>query len=155
VLNADPSKVVHCPEKGSETLVLNALSCRRSDTAEDATDTPPCGPAPRRDFHLEEHSQGGLGGCPCASGASGNIVTEDLVFPLEVMGFKTGIDIDRLIAARTIISEGLPGVALYGNVHEVGLPKGFRCASSARKIQRRFALAKEHIHSRTARDESF
>ncbi len=78
-----------------------------------------------------DSSQGGLGGCPYAPGASGNIVTEDLVFLLEAMGLKTGIDIERLIAARTLISEGLPGVPLYGNVHEAGLPKGFLYASAA------------------------
>ena len=70
-------------------------------------------------------SQGGLGGCPYAPGATGNIVTEDLVFLLESMGLRTGIDLDRLIAARAIILEGLPGEALYGNVPNAGIPKGF------------------------------
>ncbi|MDR3702274.1 MAG: hydroxymethylglutaryl-CoA lyase [Candidatus Sulfopaludibacter sp.] len=77
-------------------------------------------------------SQGGLGGCPCAPGATGNIVTEDLVFLLESMGLRTGIDLDRLIAAREIILEGLPGEPLYGNVPNAGLPKGFRYASPGR-----------------------
>lgn len=75
-------------------------------------------------------SQGGLGGCPYAPGASGNIVTEDLVFLLESMGLRTGIDLDRLIAARAIILEGLPGEQLYGNVPDAGLPKGFSYASA-------------------------
>ncbi len=70
-------------------------------------------------------SQGGLGGCPYAPGATGNIVTEDLVFLLEAMGLSTGIDIGRLIAARALIAEGLPGEPLYGHVPEVGLPLGF------------------------------
>ena len=61
-------------------------------------------------------SQGGLGGCPYAPGASGNIVTEDLVWLLESMGLRTGIDLDRLIAARTILAEGLPGEPLYGHL---------------------------------------
>jgi hydroxymethylglutaryl-CoA lyase len=77
-------------------------------------------------------SQGGLGGCPYAPGASGNIVTEDLVFLLESMGVRTGIDLDRLIAAREIILEGLPGEPLYGNVPSAGLPKGFAYASAGR-----------------------
>ncbi|MFL5003671.1 MAG: hydroxymethylglutaryl-CoA lyase [Xanthobacteraceae bacterium] len=72
-----------------------------------------------------DSSQGGLGGCPYAPGATGNIVTEDLVFLLEAMGLRTGIDIDRLIAARAVIAEGLPGEPLYGQVAEAGLPKGF------------------------------
>jgi hydroxymethylglutaryl-CoA lyase len=75
-------------------------------------------------------SQGGLGGCPYAPGASGNIVTEDLIFLLESMGLRTGIDLDRLIAARAIILEGLPGEPLYGNVADAGLPKGFRYAAA-------------------------
>ncbi|MBO9538608.1 hydroxymethylglutaryl-CoA lyase [Herbaspirillum sp.] len=70
-------------------------------------------------------SQGGIGGCPYAPGASGNIVTEDLVFLLEAMGIKTGIDIARLVAARAILLGGLPGEELYGFVSNVGLPKGF------------------------------
>lgn len=75
-----------------------------------------------------DSSQGGLGGCPYAPGATGNIVTEDLVFMLEAMGLKTGIDIDKLIAARPIILSGLPDEALYGHVQDAGLPKGFRYA---------------------------
>jgi hydroxymethylglutaryl-CoA lyase len=75
-------------------------------------------------------SQGGIGGCPYAPGAIGNIVTEDLVFLLESMGLRTGIDLDRLIAARAIISEGLPGEPIYGNVPDAGLPKGFLYASA-------------------------
>jgi hydroxymethylglutaryl-CoA lyase len=75
-------------------------------------------------------SQGGIGGCPYAPGATGNIVTEDLVFLLESMGLRTGINLDRLIAARAIIAEGLPGEPIYGNVPDAGLPKGFVYASA-------------------------
>jgi len=75
-------------------------------------------------------SQGGIGGCPYAPGATGNIVTEDLIFLLESMGLRTGIDLERLIAARTIIAEGLPGEPIYGNVPDAGLPKGFVYAAT-------------------------
>ncbi|MGF6472650.1 hydroxymethylglutaryl-CoA lyase [Paraburkholderia youngii] len=75
-----------------------------------------------------DSSQAGLGGCPYAPGATGNIVTEDLVFLLEAMGYDTGVDIDRLIAARAILAEALPGEALYGHVQDAGLPKGFAYA---------------------------
>ena len=51
----------------------------------------------------------GLGGCPFAPGASGNIVTEDLVFMLESMGFETGIDLQKLVAARTPAAGGVAG----------------------------------------------
>lgn len=76
-----------------------------------------------------DSSQGGLGGCPYAPGATGNIVTEDLVFLLEAMGLSTGIDLDALIAARAIVAEALPGEPLYGHVPDAGLPKGFVPAS--------------------------
>ncbi len=70
-------------------------------------------------------SLAGLGGCPYAPGASGNVVTEDLVFMFEAMGIRTGVDIERLIAARQPLAEGLPGEALHGMTPLAGLPKGF------------------------------
>jgi hydroxymethylglutaryl-CoA lyase len=77
-----------------------------------------------------DSSLGGIGGCPYAPGATGNVVTEDLVFMLEASGLRTGIDIDGLIAARAIFAEALPGEAIYGNVPEAGLPKGFAYAGA-------------------------
>ena len=74
-------------------------------------------------------SMGGIGGCPFAPGASGNIVTEDLVFLLESMGLKTGVDFERLMAARRVLADALPQVELYGFTPEAGLPKGFRPAT--------------------------
>ena len=73
-----------------------------------------------------DSSLGGLGGCPYAPGASGNVVTEDLVFMFEAMGVRTGIDIERLIAAREPLKAGLPREPLYGMTPEAGLPKGFQ-----------------------------
>ena len=73
-------------------------------------------------------SQGGIGGCPYAPGATGNIVTEDLVFLLESMGFDTGVDMPRLLAARRFLAEGLPGEPVYGYIPDAGLPKNFRRA---------------------------
>nr|WP_306806102.1 hydroxymethylglutaryl-CoA lyase [Caballeronia sp. BR00000012568055] len=75
-----------------------------------------------------DSSQAGLGGCPYAPGATGNIVTEDLAFLLEAMGYDTGIDIDALIAARSILADALPGESLYDHVQDAGLPKGFTYA---------------------------
>lgn len=72
-----------------------------------------------------DSSLGGIGGCPFAPGASGNLVTEDLVFMLQAMGLETGIDIDKLLAVRNILSEALPDEALYGFVPDAGLPLGF------------------------------
>jgi hydroxymethylglutaryl-CoA lyase len=70
-------------------------------------------------------SLGGIGGCPFAPGASGNIVTEDLVFMLEAMGLKTGIDIDALLDVRKVVAEALAGEPLYGFLPDAGLPLGF------------------------------
>ncbi len=72
-----------------------------------------------------DSSMGGIGGCSAAPGASGNIVTEDLVFLLEAMGLKTGIDFDALMAARHVVATALPDVELYGFTPDAGLPLGF------------------------------
>ncbi len=72
-----------------------------------------------------DSSLGGLGGCPYAPGASGNVVTEDLVFMFEAMGVSTGIDIPLLLAAREPLMAGLPGEPVYGMTPEAGLPKGW------------------------------
>ncbi len=72
-----------------------------------------------------DSSLGGLGGCPYAPGASGNIVTEDLVFMLDAMGLRTGIDIDKLLAVRQILIDALPGEEMYGFTPDAGLPKGY------------------------------
>ncbi len=71
----------------------------------------------------------GLGGCPFAPGASGNVTTEDLVFMLESMGFSTGIDLDRLLATRGLLAEGLPGEKLRGQVALAGIPRTFHQAA--------------------------
>ncbi|MEM7662176.1 MAG: hydroxymethylglutaryl-CoA lyase [Pseudomonadota bacterium] len=76
-------------------------------------------------------SLGGLGGCPTAPGASGNVVTEDLVFMFESMGVKTGIDLEKLLACRTILSEALPDEELYGFTPKAGLPLGYAPATAA------------------------
>jgi hydroxymethylglutaryl-CoA lyase len=72
-----------------------------------------------------DSSLGGLGGCPFAPGASGNIVTEDLVFMLEAMGLRTGIDLEALISVRSILADALPGEELYGFTAAAGVPLGF------------------------------
>lgn len=63
----------------------------------------------------------GLGGCPYAPGASGNLVTEDLVLMLNSMGLKTGIDLGQLLEVRKILAEALPGEPLYGFTPDAGL----------------------------------
>lgn len=72
-----------------------------------------------------DSSLGGLGGCPFAPGASGNIVTEDLVFMLEAMGLDTGIDLERLMQVREILLHGIPGEPVHGFIPDAGLPLGW------------------------------
>ena len=72
-----------------------------------------------------DSSLGGLGGCPFAPGASGNIVTEDLVFMLESMGYQTGIDLQKLIQTRIDVAQLLPNEAWYGFTSSAGLPLGW------------------------------
>jgi hydroxymethylglutaryl-CoA lyase len=71
---------------------------------------------------------GGLGGCPFAPGASGNIATEDLVFMLHEMGLPTGIDLPGLLALREAVSHWLPGVPLHGSLARAGLPRTIQSA---------------------------
>jgi hydroxymethylglutaryl-CoA lyase len=69
--------------------------------------------------------QAGLGGCPYAPGASGNIVMEDLVFMLESMGFHTGVDLAKLLEARALLHAGLPDEPMHSQVAKAGIPKTF------------------------------
>jgi len=65
----------------------------------------------------------GIGGCPHAPGASGNVATEDLAYMLASMGIATGLDFDRLIALRGKVAGWLQGEATHGSVWRAGLPK--------------------------------
>jgi hydroxymethylglutaryl-CoA lyase len=76
-------------------------------------------------------SLGGLGGCPYAPGASGNIVLEDTVFMFEAMGLETGIDLDKLARAREIVHRALPDVPLHGAIAKAGLPRNFHPVAQA------------------------
>jgi len=69
-------------------------------------------------------SLGGLGGCPFAPGATGNVVFEDLAFLCESKGFKTGIDIEKLVVVREILRAEMPNEPLYGGLARAGLPRG-------------------------------
>jgi len=76
-----------------------------------------------------DSSMGGLGGCPFAPGASGNVITEDLVFMFESMGVPTGISLEKLFRARDVLVKGIPEEPIYGHTPLAGLPKGFRAAA--------------------------
>ena len=72
-----------------------------------------------------DSSLGGIGGCPFAPGASGNIVTEDLVFMLDSMGIETGVDINALLAVTEKVQSFIPNESVYGFTKDSGLPKGY------------------------------
>ena len=67
---------------------------------------------------------GGLGGCPFAPGATGNVVFEDLVFLCERCGLSTGIDLEKLMLVRHILERELPGESLHGALAGAGVPTG-------------------------------
>ncbi len=75
-------------------------------------------------------SLGGIGGCPHAPGASGNVATEDLAFMLAAMGVHTGVDLPRLRALRARLAEWLRGEQLFGALARCGLPKTFVAATT-------------------------
>jgi hydroxymethylglutaryl-CoA lyase len=87
--------------------------------------------AVEEDITTFDSSLGGLGGCPFAPGASGNIVTEDLCFMLASMGLDTGIDLSALLQVREIVAAALPDQELYGFTPLAGLPLGFRASQRA------------------------
>lgn len=69
---------------------------------------------------------GGIGGCPHAPGASGNVATEDLAYLLASMGIATGLDFDALLALRNKLANWLEGETLHGSLWRAGLPKTMR-----------------------------
>lgn len=75
-------------------------------------------------------SLAGLGGCPFAPGASGNIVMDDLCFMLDSMGLRTGVDLGKLIAVREILARNLGSTELHGAVARAGLPTNYVAATA-------------------------
>jgi hydroxymethylglutaryl-CoA lyase len=72
---------------------------------------------------------GGIGGCPHAPGASGNVATEDLAYMLMSMGVKTGQDFNRLLALRANLAQWLTGASLHGSIWRAGLPRTLDAAA--------------------------
>lgn len=65
---------------------------------------------------------GGLGGCPFAPGASGNVATEDMVFMFEAMGLATGIDLPTLLRTTQYLQDILPDTPMASSLFRAGLP---------------------------------
>jgi len=77
---------------------------------------------------------GGIGGCPHAPGASGNVATEDLAYMLASMGIATGQDFDKLIALRSQLAGWLGGETLHGTLWRAGLPKTMKAADAVAAV---------------------
>ena len=77
-------------------------------------------------------SLAGLGGCPFAPGASGNIVMDDLCFMLDSMGLRTGVDLERLLQVRNIVQAALPDIEMHGALARAGLPRNYVSAGEQR-----------------------
>ncbi len=103
----------------------------RTCTTRAASGWPTAWPRYEEGVRTFDASLGGLGGCPYAPGASGNVVTEDLVFMFEAMGVRTGIDIEQLIAARAPLVAGLPGEPVYGMTPAGRPAEGLRARMAA------------------------
>lgn len=82
-------------------------------------------------------SLAGLGGCPFAPGASGNIVMEDLCFMLDSMGLETGVDLERLLQVRQQVSAALPDIAMQGALARAGLPRNYQTATQRAAVDTR------------------
>lgn len=76
----------------------------------------------------------GIGGCPHAPGASGNVATEDVAFMLASMGVETGVDIDKLLALRQQLVGWLPDTPTHGTLWCAGLPKSFKPTTAAAAV---------------------
>ncbi|WP_332813815.1 hydroxymethylglutaryl-CoA lyase [Ramlibacter sp.] len=71
----------------------------------------------------------GIGGCPHAPGASGNVATEDLAYLFASMGVPTGLDLARLLALRARVAQWLDGETLHGTLWRAGLPRTLQPAA--------------------------
>jgi len=77
-------------------------------------------------------SLAGLGGCPFAPGATGNIVMDDLCFMLDSMGLRIGVDLEKLLQVRRIVRDALPDIQMQGALARAGLPRNYLRAEERR-----------------------
>ena len=102
---ANPKSVVELLLRVRQEIVRDEVAVHFHDTR--GTALPNCLAAVGFGVRTIDSSNGGLGGCPYAPGASGNVATEDLVYMLEGMGIKTGVDIEKLCAASALAMKSL------------------------------------------------
>lgn len=100
---AHPGQVRSLMSRLAAELGAGALTCHFHDTR--AMGVANAFAALEAGIRRFDASVGGLGGCPFAPGATGNVATEDLVMMLKLMGFQTGIDLDRLLEAARLAGD--------------------------------------------------
>lgn len=113
----DPRQTRRIVTRALDALALDAIALHMHDTR--GTALANITTALDMGIRHFDASVGGLGGCPYAPGAAGNVATEDLLFMLDGMGMRTGVDLDKLIAAGNI-AEQVVGRPLPGKVHNAG-----------------------------------
>jgi hydroxymethylglutaryl-CoA lyase len=98
-------------EQVSDTVPLEKLAVHFHDTYGQALANLYAGM--EEGCRVIDTAAGGLGGCPYAPGATGNVATEDVVYMLEGMGIRTGVDMPKLVAATNVVSQliGRPPVS--------------------------------------------
>jgi hydroxymethylglutaryl-CoA lyase len=126
---ADPRQVARLVKAVSAAVAPLPVSCHFHDTR--ALGLANVVAALEAGVRAFDASVGGLGGCPFAPGATGNINMEDTVFLLEQLGFSTGVDLPALIAFRREVETWLPGQRFSGAVAAAGLPKTWQGAAQA------------------------
>lgn len=117
---ATPKEVYELVKMLAQVVPLSALALHFHDTRGTALANVVAGL--ESGITIFDSSLGGLGGCPYAPGASGNLATEDLVYMLHGMGIKTGIDLEKLVdageLAQQLLDKKLPGRYLTARLAE-------------------------------------
>ncbi len=126
---ADPAGVRRLLEKGRALVGDHLAAAHFHDTR--GLGLANCYAAWQTGITRFDASLAGIGGCPHAPGASGNVTTEDLAFMLERMGLATGLDVAALLALRARVQDWLAGETLHGTLWRAGLPKHTAAAARA------------------------
>jgi hydroxymethylglutaryl-CoA lyase len=120
---ADPASVAHVCEEMQRRFSQLPIAVHLHDTRGLAIANALA--AYQVGIRIFDGSLGGLGGCPHAPGATGNVALEDLVFMFEMMGVATGIDVQKLLDVRSLVATMVPSSALGGQLGRAGLPKNY------------------------------
>lgn len=119
---ASPKQVLALIKRLRERTPLNKIAMHFHDTR--GTALANIHTSIQQGIRTFDSSLGGLGGCPYAPGASGNVATEDVVYMLQTMGIETGIDLRHLLKINAWVA-ALLGRQLPAKLGQAGLPKNF------------------------------